>query len=222
MVLYQNISSFGYDVFNKNDPFYNEICTVYSSEDSTDVLLIDRRLSYYNKSLLFCENGCEYSNYNIDRKTVTCKCVVKKNVSLDINMIGFEKNNISGFFDIKTYMNIEVVKCFNLLFCKNGFIKNYGSYILSFEILMFSIVMILFYFKYKKNIIELISQVYPKYNYNKISSPPKKNTNIISKNSDKNNSNTNLIHKNEQLKTIKKKREIKRKIIKEITKIRRV
>jgi len=42
MLLYQNISSFGYDVFNKNDPFYNEICTVYSSEDSTDVLLIDR------------------------------------------------------------------------------------------------------------------------------------------------------------------------------------
>ena len=196
-ILYQNISSFGFDVFNKNDPFYNEICTVYSSEDSTDVLLIDRRLSYYNESLLFCENGCEYSNYNIERKTVTCKCEAKKNVSLDINMIGFEKNDISGFFNIKTYMNIDVVKCFNLLFCKNGFIKNYGCYFLSFEILMFILVMILFYFKYKKNIIELISQVYPKYNYNKISSPPKKNTRIISKNSNKNNSKTNLIHKNE-------------------------
>ena len=132
-------------------------------------------------------------------------------------MIGFGKSNISGFFDVKTYMNIEVIKCFNLLFWKSGFIKNYGSYILSFEILMFSIVMILFYFKYRKNIIELISQVYPKYNYNKISSSPKKNA---SKNSNENNSNTNLIHKNEQLKTIKKKREIKRKIIKEITKIR--
>jgi len=102
-------------------------------------------------------------------------------------------------------MNIEIVKCFNLLFCKNGFIKNYGSYILSFGILMFLIVMILFYIKYKKNIIELISQVYPKYNYNKISYPPKKNTNIISKNSNENNSNTNLIHKKEKLKIRKKK-----------------
>ena len=98
-ILYQNISSFGYDVFNKNDPFYNEICTVYSSEDNTDVLLIDRRLSYYNESLLFCENVCEYSNYNSDRKIVTCKCEVKKNASLDINMIIFQKNNISDFFD---------------------------------------------------------------------------------------------------------------------------
>ena len=148
MILYQNISSFGYDVFNKNDPFYNEICTVYSSEDSTDVLLIDRRLSYYNENLLFCENGCEYSNYNVDRKTASCKCEVKKNTSLDLNIIGFEKNNISGFFDIKTYMNIEIVKFYNLLFCKNGFIKNYGSYILSFGILMFLIVMILFYIKF--------------------------------------------------------------------------
>ena len=161
IILYQNISSFRYDVFNKNDPFYNEICTVYSSEDNTDVLLIDRRLSYYKKSLLFCENRCEYSNYNADRKAVTFKCEVKKN---------------------------NVFNSYNFVL-----------------------------FKYRKNIIELISQVYPKYSYNKISSPPKKNA---SKNSNKNNSKTNLIHKNEQLKTIKKKREIKRKIIKEITKIR--
>ena len=210
LVLYQNLSSFGYDVFNKNDPFYNEICTVFSSEDNTDVLLIDRRLSYYNESLLFCENGCEYLNYNVDRKTVTCKCEVKKNVSFDINMIGFEKNNISGFFDIKTYMNIEVIKCFNLLFCKSGFINNYGCYILSFEILMFLIVMILFYFKYKKNIIELISQIYPKYNYKKINYPPKKITRLISKNTNKNNSNSNLIHKKEKLKTRKKKRDDKK------------
>ena len=195
LVLYQNLSSFGYDIFNKNDPFYNDICTVYSSEEKTDVLLIDRRLSYYNESLLFCESGCEYSKYNVDRKTVTCKCEIKKNVSLDLNVIGFEKNNISSFFDIKAYMNIKVVKCFNLLFCKSGFINNYGCYILSFEILMFLIFMLLFYFKYKKNIIDLISQVYPKYNYNKISSPPKKNDSIvISKNSNQNNSNKYLIH----------------------------
>ena len=213
LVLYQNLSSFGYDVFNKNDPFYNEICTVYSSEDNTDVLLIDRRLSYYNENLLFCESGCEYSNYNLDRNTVTCKCEVKKNVSLDLNVIGFEKNNISSFFDIKTYMNIEVVKCFNLLFCKSGFINNYGSYILSFEILMFLIFMLLFYFKYKKNIIDLISQVYPKYNYNKISSPLKKNDSIvISKNSNQNNSNKYLLNKKEKPKSRKIKKDDKKEI----------
>ena len=214
LILYQNLSSFGYDVFNKKDPFYNEICTVYSSEDNTDVLLIDRRLSYYNESLSFCESGCEYSNYNVDRKTVTCKCEVKKNVSLDINEIGFEKNDISSFFAIKTYMNIEVIRCFNLLFCKSGFINNYGSYILSFGILMFLILMILFYFRYKENIIELISQVYPKYDFNKISSPPKKNINIISKNPNKNNSKEYLIIKKEQLKTRKKKKGDKKEITK--------
>ena len=102
-------------------------------------------------------------------------------------------------------MNIEVIKCFNLLFCKSGFINNYGNYILLFEILIFLILMLLFYFKYKKNFIELISQIYPKYNYNKISCPPLKKINRIKgNNSNKNNSNEYLIHKKEKLKTIRK------------------
>ena len=170
--LYLNFSSLGYDIFNKNDRFYNDICTKFSSEDDTDVLLKDRRVTYYNDSIIFCENGCDYSGYNVQTKLVKCKCEVKKNISTNINFIGFEKDNISSFFDFKTYMNLEVAKCYKLLFCKNGFIKNYGNYIMLFIILIYLIIMILFYVKYKKNLRNLIMQVHPKYNFDKINVPP--------------------------------------------------
>ena len=179
--LYLNLSSLGYDIFNKKDPFYNDICTKFSSEDETDVLLIDRRATYYNDSIIFCESGCEYSGYNVKTKLVKCKCEIKKNITTSINVIGFEKNNFSSFFDFKTYMNIEVVKCYKVLFCKNGFIKNYGNYIMLFMIFIYLIIMILFYIKYKENIRSLILQVHPKYNFDKVCAPPSR-SNKTSKN----------------------------------------
>jgi len=52
---------------------------------------------------------------------------------------------------------------------------------------------------------DLISRVYPKYNYNKISSPlPKKINSIKSNNSNNNNSNEYLIYKKEKLKITRK------------------
>ena len=172
--LYKNFSSLGYDIFDKNDRFYNDICTKFSSEDETDVLLIDRRATYYNDSIIFCESGCDYSGYNAQTKLVKCKCEVKKNISTNINIIGFERNNISSFFDFKTYMNLEVIKCYKTLFCKDGFIKNYGNYIMLFMAFIYLIIMICFYIKYKKNLRNLILQVHPKYKFDKISSPPPK------------------------------------------------
>ena len=44
------------DLYKNFDPFYNDICTKFSSEDETDVLLIDRRATYYNDSIIFCES----------------------------------------------------------------------------------------------------------------------------------------------------------------------
>ena len=174
LALYKNFSSLGYDIFDKNDRFYNDICSKFSSEDETDVLLIDRRATYYNDSIIFCESGCDYSGYNAQTKLVKCKCEVKKNISTNINIIGFERNNISSFFDFKTYMNLEVIKCYKTLFCKDGFIKNYGNYIMLFMAFIYLIIMICFYIKYKKNLRNLILQVHPKYKFDKISSPPPK------------------------------------------------
>jgi hypothetical protein len=161
--LYQNFSSLGYDILNIKDPFYNDICTTFSSNEYTDVILSDRRRAYYNENLILCEKGCEYSSYDLDNNLVKCKCSVKKNIEDEIKVINFKKENLSSFFDIKTYANIDVLKCYNLLFSKKGLTKNYGSYLLQFIILHYIIIMVIFYINYKKTIIKLIVKAYPKY-----------------------------------------------------------
>ena len=172
--LYQNFSSLGYDILNTNDPFYNDICTTFSSSEYTDVILSDRRRAYYNENLILCEEGCEYSSYDLDNNLVRCKCYPKNDVEDDIKVIHFEKENLSSFFDIKTYANIDVLKCHKLLFSKKGLTKNYGAYLLQLIILLYIIIMLIFYMNYKKTIIKLIVKAYPKYKFSPSSSPPKK------------------------------------------------
>ena len=40
--LYEKMKESGYDMFNINDPFYQDICTPFDSSNGTDILLIDR------------------------------------------------------------------------------------------------------------------------------------------------------------------------------------
>ena len=99
--LYQSFSSLGYDILNINDPFYNDICTTFTSKDHTDIILSDRRRAYYNENIILCENGCEYLSYDSNNNLVRCKCFVKRNIDDEIKKISFEKENLSYFFDIK-------------------------------------------------------------------------------------------------------------------------
>ena len=172
--LYQNFSSLGYDILNIKDPFYNDICTTFSTNDETDIILSDRRRAYYNENLILCENGCEYSDYDLDNNLVKCKCLVKNYFENEIKVINFQKENLSSFFDIKTYANIDVLKCYKLLFTKKGLIKNYGAYLLEFIVFLYIIIMIVFYINYKSTIIKLIVNAFPRYKYSSSSSPPKK------------------------------------------------
>ena len=63
--IYNNLKEQGYDPLDLNDKFYREICTPYTSENGTDVLLDDREEFIYsslvNDSL--CPSGCNYSEY---------------------------------------------------------------------------------------------------------------------------------------------------------------
>ena len=170
--LYQSFSSLGYDILNINDPFYNDICTTFTSKDHTDIILSDRRRAYYNENIILCENGCEYLSYDSNNSLVRCKCFVKRNIDDEIKKISFEKENLSYFFDIKTLANFDIIKCYSLIFSKKGLIKNYGAYILQLIIFLYIMIMIMiiFYINYKNNIINLIVKAYPKYKY-KNSSP---------------------------------------------------
>ena len=59
--LFNELKDFGYDLFDINSPFYQDICTPYKSSDGTDVPLTDRINSYYNNGETSCQSNCKFS-----------------------------------------------------------------------------------------------------------------------------------------------------------------
>ena len=68
LALYEDLQSHGYDLFDINDPFYNDICSTYTTSEGTDVLLSDRKNDYYNNSYTTCQSNCKYISFNSKSK----------------------------------------------------------------------------------------------------------------------------------------------------------
>ena len=155
--LYIKLKELGYDLFNPNDSFYHDFCTPFTTDNKTDVLLSDRRLDYYI-NISFCEEGCTYKSYDYINKKVECECGVKEEIDNNIDNVKFYANLLySNFFEIESFSNIKVLKCFKLVFSRLGETKNYGSYILILLVIIFIIIMILFYKYGNKYLLKLVS-----------------------------------------------------------------
>ena len=171
--LYLNMLDSGYDILDENDKFYNDICTTYTNENSTDMTLSDRRKVYYDENNIFCEENCEYANYNITTQVVKCECPIK---TQENEIIKFDKNDLGSYFNIKTYTNFEIIRCYKLIFSKEGQTKNYGSYILLVIILLFIILLTKYYYTHNKALLEIIVKAFQI--TEKRSFPPKKKNKI--------------------------------------------
>ena len=66
--LYDSMKEQGYNIFDRNDKFYHDICTPNKSLDGTDVILTDRVNDIYENNKLECQENCEYSEYLPDSK----------------------------------------------------------------------------------------------------------------------------------------------------------
>ena len=67
--LYNNLKDQGYDPLDQWDKFYREICTPYTSENGTDVLLDDREEFIYTSivNATVCPSGCGYSEFYVQK-----------------------------------------------------------------------------------------------------------------------------------------------------------
>ena len=131
--LYNDLRQYGYDLFDINDPFYQDICTPYKSKNNTDVLLADRKNDYYNNySETTCQANCSYSAYLSETKLLKCECNV--HIEEQLELVRMEKFNgetiYKSFYDILKYSNYEVLKCYKLVFNINIFPDNYGNIII--------------------------------------------------------------------------------------------
>jgi hypothetical protein len=157
--LLKSLSNSGYNLFNINDSFYHDICSTYTSENGTDIILKDRLKIFYDttRNTYLCQDGCEFIFYNETSKRSKCNCNIQKEpIITNIKDIIFDRKQLLNNFLLTSlkFSNFKVMKCYKLIFSLNGQIGNIGSYILASITFIIIILMICYYIKGNKLLYE--------------------------------------------------------------------
>ena len=134
------------DYYNLNSDYYNDICCTTTSDDGTDVSLLDRKQNFADNNESLCEEGCVFVKYHYDKDKAECSCKAKTETSL-VSEIKINKDVLYNFVNIKKIINFDIMKCFNLLLDRKGIVKNIGLYVFLPTFIMYFICIIIFYKK---------------------------------------------------------------------------
>ena len=146
--LREDLLNYGYDLFNPNDSFYQDICTEYTSANGTDVLLSDRKIYYFNNTETSCQENCEYSKYISETQQLKYECNVKEKEIEPESEVKFEEKLIyQSFYDVLKYSNFKVLKCYKLVFSLKGEKNNWGSVMLIIYFIIYAIFNCIFFYK---------------------------------------------------------------------------
>lgn len=137
--LYKKASEQGYDIFDSESDFYNDVCTVYTSEKGTDMILSDRRSDILNNTPSLCEDGCKYSGVDLETKKALCECSPKNYINTNTSEINFSLKFFEKIFFKLDLFNYKILGCSKLLLNEKNIIHNYGFYIIGFLLLLFFI-----------------------------------------------------------------------------------
>ena len=147
--LYESLKEQGYNLFDINDKFYHDICTLYTSPDGTDVVLLDRINEIYEKNKFDCQDNCEYSSYSPETEYLKCECKVTSGEKIETKeptkITG--KNVAKSFFNVLKYSNYKVLRCYNLVFRKITIKKNAGSILANIYFIGYIISFLIFLYK---------------------------------------------------------------------------
>ena len=161
--LYENLKEWGYNLFDAGDPFYHDVCTLFTNQFGTDVIIEDRRKDYYlpNNNVQLCQEGCEFNSYDKLVQKAECYCNGQTNVVItDITKLHLDKDIIAdSFSDTIKNSNFRVLKCYKKAFDFTTFWTNLGRIILTLILILFLILMIIYFIKEKKKIYEKISYI---------------------------------------------------------------
>ena len=157
--LYDELKNQGYDLYDANDSFYQDICTQFTTKEGTDVIISDRKNYYYDINATFCEESCTYQGINTENKKVSCSCEVQNDIKDDNPNFDREKF-FENFYKIEDYTNYKVLYCYKLVFSKKGIINNICFYIFIVLVLLFLVSMVINLLKYLKKIDEIIFKIF--------------------------------------------------------------
>ena len=112
------------ELYDKDNPIYNDMCYPYSSKNGVDMILTDVQREYINNNRIICNEDCKFEFID---GTVECHCEVKSTFP-SLSEIKIDKDKLYKFANIKNVANFGVLKCINLLFVKERMISNIGIY----------------------------------------------------------------------------------------------
>ena len=104
-----------------------------------------------------CEDGCDFISYNKETNKANCSCKIKTGISLMSNIKIDKETLLKSFIDINNIANIQMLKCYKIIFQKDDILKNLGCHIFSCLILFNLICLLFFLIKDYKN---LTSKIY--------------------------------------------------------------
>ena len=157
---YKELSNEGYNIFDPNDPFYNDVCSPYISENDTDIILLDRKKIFFNDNLTYCQSDCSFKGIDIETNKVKCECNVIENQNYKISSVKFDKVElVESFYQFNNFTNFKVITCFDLVFSKKGQIYNIGSYLLILFTFIFLIIQIKYIINQKMYVGKLIREL---------------------------------------------------------------
>ena len=108
-VLINDENSFKY---NPNNDYYNDICFYYTTENGTDMVLIDRKKEYNMNNISLCEANCNFKEYNSKTKKVLCECNINNRSFLNLEDLINKEKLLNYFIDLKSTSNLLVMKCY--------------------------------------------------------------------------------------------------------------
>jgi hypothetical protein len=148
------------DILNSSSAYYNDICYTAKSESGTDIILKDRRNEFIEKNKTICQDDCDFTEYNYNTKKSKCSCKIQES-SLSFADMNINKTKLlNNFRNIKNFINLDILKCYKVLFTVKGIIFNIGCFII-IAIIIFDIICIVIFIKKDLSIIQdKINKIY--------------------------------------------------------------
>ena len=200
-------SEFGYDIYEKNDIFYKDICSS-AYINNNDIVINDRKRYIFPNNVSLCLNYCIYETSDLEGKRILCNC----NLNINNNSHNYNEENYfeieeddNNFFNyVLDKINYEIYKCYSLLYVFDNYRRKIIFYVLIIIFLIYVILIIRFFthriFCIRRTIINnikkskklLLSKSIKKLKSSNIKNNPVKHK---AKRISKNNGQTNMIFK---------------------------
>ena len=170
--LISHLEEYGYNIFDINDTFYNDICATYTAQNGADMTLKSRKEIIYDsvKDTVLCQDGCEFQSFNTSTSSANCLCQVQtEETVVDSSLLSFDKKQFyDGFYKTLNNSNFRVVKCIKLLFSRKGMKSNYGFYSMIVLIVAFVAFVVIHLIKGHIKIINIIKIIITRKETNEI------------------------------------------------------